>query len=100
MINQSDLVNINLGAPTVTSPQPAGPGGNTIVPVPATANEWPKMLIAIAILAGGVWVVSNFNDEASMWVAGLVLLAMVTYYETHGNKRFSEGVKNLLGAIK
>jgi uncharacterized membrane protein YgcG len=88
-----------MGAPTVTSPAPSGPGGNPIVANPATPNEWPMMLIGIVILTSAVWLSSLFSEEASLWVAVLLLLAMVTYYETHGNKRFSTGLQNLLSVL-
>jgi hypothetical protein len=101
MLNQSALITNNLGAPIVTSPPASGPGGNPIVPNPATPNEWPKMLLAIGIMAGGVWAVSTFgSEEAGNWTAILVILAMVTYYETHGNKRFSSGLTSLLRSIR
>lgn len=97
--NQFSSTNI---APTVMSESaPNGPGGNQIVPTPATPNEWWKMLIAIGIGAGGIWVISVMGSEdAAKWTTVLVLLAIVTYYETHGNKQFSDGLTALLGSIK
>lgn len=95
MINKFDLVTVP------SSPPPNGPGGNPIVPTPATPNEWPKMLLAIGILSGGIWFVSLMaDDDTAKWVAVLVILAMITYYETHGNKSFSTGIANLLGSIR
>lgn len=94
------LNNTSFNSPVATDSPEGGPGGNRIVPTPATPNEWPKMLIAIAIVSGGIWVISTFNEEASLWIAGVLLLAMVTYYETHGNKQFSTGIQNLLGSIR
>lgn len=100
-------VNINqtpigpMATPVPSSPQPSGPGGNTIVPTPATPNEWWKMLIAIGIGAGGIWAISVMvDDDAAKWTAAIVLLAIVTYYETHGNKQFSTGLTDLLGGIR
>jgi len=89
-------------APTVvTSPQPNGPGGNTIVPTPASPGEWPKMLLAIGVLAGGIWMVDSlFGEDAAKWTSVIVLGAMVTYYETHGNKHFSQGLSDLTGVLK
>jgi hypothetical protein len=93
---------MNFAAPKVaTSPPENGPGGNRIVPTPATPNEWWKMLLAIGIGAGGVWMVSVMaDDDAAKWTAVIILLAMVTYYETHGNNQFSSGITDLLGSIK
>jgi len=83
------------------SPLPSGPGGNPIVPTPATPNQWPKMIIAIAVGASLIWLISEFgSEEAAKWSAGLILLAIITYYETHGNKKFSEGIKDLSGVLK
>ena len=90
-------------APTVqTSPTPSGPGGNAIVPVPATPNDWPKMLLAMGILAGGLWTLSQVgvDEQYTTWLAVFIVLGIVTYYETHGNKKFSQGIQDLLGAIK
>lgn len=84
-----------------SSPQPSGPGGNRIVPTPATPNEWWKMLIAIGIGAGGIWMVSTLGDEDSAkWLAFFVLLAIITYYETHNNKQFSTELTSILGSIR
>jgi len=86
---------------TQTSLPPNGPGGNAIVPTPATANEWPKMLLAIGIIAGGLWALSTMWDEkGATWLAVFIILGMLTYYETHDNKRFSQGITAVLGAIK
>jgi hypothetical protein len=95
MLNNSDF-----NTTTVTSPMPNGPGGNTIVPTPATANEWPKMLIAIAVGASGIWLISTmFSEDAAKWTALITLGGIVTYYETHGNQQFSQGLKDFTGAI-
>jgi hypothetical protein len=84
-----------------TSPNPGGPGGNPIVPTPATPNEWPKMIIAIAVGASGIWFIdSMFSENAAKWTAVIVLLGIVTYYETHGNKHFSQGITDLAGILK
>lgn len=97
--NQFTNPNITTTVPSSTSPN--GPGGNTIVPTPATPNEWWKMLIALGIGAGGIWMISLFGSEdAAKWTALLVLLGIITYYETHGNKQFSGGLNDLLGNIK
>jgi len=85
----------NLGAPTTTSPPASGPGGNPIVPTPATPNEWWKMLMAIGIVAGGIWVFSNFNEDGAIWLAIIILGAIITYYETNGNNQFSSGITDL-----
>ena len=82
-----------------TSPNPSGPGGNTIVPTPATPSDWPKMILAIAVISGGLWFLSTFNEQYATYAAIVVVLAMVTYYETHGNKRFSTGLKDLASVI-
>lgn len=98
MINNQDFLTSPV---TANSPSPSGPGGNPIVPVPATPNEWPKMLLATAIGAGGIWIISvMFSEDAAKWSAVLVLLAIITYYETHGNKKFSQGIQATLGQIK
>jgi hypothetical protein len=92
----------NFAQPSVaTDPSANGPGGNRIVPTPATPNEWWKMLIAIGIGAGGIWMVSMFGSEdAAKWTALLVLLGIITYYETHNNNQFSSELNALLGSIK
>lgn len=96
MINQSPLTSTVL-----TSDPPNGPGGNRIVPNPATPNDWPKMLLAIGIIAGGLWALSTVWDErGTTWLAVIIILGMLTYYETHDNKRFSQGIQAILGAIK
>lgn len=90
-----------LSSPVPSSPTPSGPGGNTIVPTPATPNEWWKMLLAIGIGAGGIWAISvMWDDDAAKWTAVLVLLAIVTYYETHNNNQFSSMLQSTLGMIK
>jgi len=97
MINNSQLT---FGPIVPSSPSPSGPGGNPIVPTPATPNQWPKMLIAVAVGASGIWLVSTmFSEDAAKWLALIVLGGIVTYYETHGNKQFSQGLKDLTGAI-
>jgi hypothetical protein len=84
-----------------TSPAPNGPGGNTIVPNPSTPSDWWKMLLAMGIGAGGIWAISVMGSEdAAKWTAVLVLIAIVTYYETHGNQKFSSGIQTLLGSIQ
>jgi len=58
------------------------------------------MLIAIAVGASGIWITAEFaGDNAAKWLALIVLGAIITYYETHGNKKFSQGLKDLTGAI-
>ena len=91
----------NFAAPvTPNSPLPSGPGGNPIVPTPASPSEWPKMLIAIAVGASGIWFVSSMaGDNAAKWLALIVLGAIVTYYETHGNQKFSQGLKDLTSTL-
>lgn len=85
-----------------TSNMPSGPGGNPIVPVPAVPNEWPKMLLAIGIISGGLYFLSavGVDSKGTTWLAVFIVLGMITYYETHGNKRFSTGLQDLLGVIK
>lgn len=88
-----------MGPIVPTSPQPAGPGGNRIVPTPATPNDWPKMLLAIAVVAGGLWFLSTWSEQYATYAAILIVLGMVTYYETHGNQKFSQGIKDLTSVI-
>jgi hypothetical protein len=58
------------------------------------------MLIAVAVGASGIWMVSEFGSEdAAKWLALIVVFGIITYYETHGNKQFSQGLKDLTGAI-
>lgn len=90
-----------LQAPVPSSPAPNGPGGNNIVPTPASPNPWWKMLIAIGIGASGIWVISTLgSEEAAKWTAFFVVLAIITYYETHGNKQFSSMLNDTLGSLK
>lgn len=84
-----------------TSPQPNGPGGNAIIPTPATPTVWWKMFIAMGIGAGGIWLISELGDEeAAKWTAVLVVLGIATYYETHNNHQLSSGIQDLLGSIR
>lgn len=100
-VSSNQFSNPNIASTVPSNPQPNGPGGNTIVPTPATPNEWWKMLLATAIGAGGIWIVSTLGSEDSAkWLAFFVVLAIITYYETHGNKQFSNGVQELLGSIR
>ena len=91
----------SIAAPNPSSPSPSGPGGNAIVPTPASPNQWWKMLIAIGIGASGIWMIQQFGSEdAARWTAFLVLLGIITYYETHNNHQFSSMLKDTLGNIK
>lgn len=90
----------NFATVTPNSSPGNGPGGNAIVPTPASPSDWPKMLLAIGALAGFVWITSAFGGEdASKWIAAILLLAIITWYETHGNNQFSNGLKALTGSI-
>jgi len=58
------------------------------------------MLLAIAVVSGGIWMVGELgNESAAKWLAFFIILGMVTYYETHGNKKFSQGIKDLVSVI-
>lgn len=90
----------NLASVTPNATPANGPGGNSIVPTPASPSDWPKMLLAIGALAGFVWFANALGGEdASKWIAIILLLAIVTWYETHGNQQFSNGLKALTGNI-
>lgn len=91
----------NSQAPGTNSPVPMGPGGaNPPTTTSASPNEWWKMLAAMGIGAGFIWAISAmFSEDAAKWTAVLTLLAIVTYYETHGNKRFSDAIQATFGQI-
>jgi hypothetical protein len=89
----------SLAAPNQSDPVANGPGGNPIVPTPATPNEWPKMLLAMAVVSGGLWALSTFSEQYATYLAIFIVLGMVTYYETHGNKSFSQGIKDVVSVI-
>jgi hypothetical protein len=58
------------------------------------------MLIAIAVGASGIWLISTmFSEDAAKWTALITVGAIITYYETHDNKQFSQGLKDLTGGI-
>ena len=92
----------NFAQPVVaTSPQPNGPGGNPIVPTPATPSVWWKMFLAMGIGAGGIWLIAQMgSEEAAKWTALLAVLGIATYYETHNNHQLSSGIQDLLGSFK
>lgn len=101
MTVNSNQLGIFAGPVVPTTPVPNAPGGNTIVPTPATPNEWWKMLIALGIGASGIWMVQQFGSEnAARWLALIVLGAIITYYETHNNHQFSSMLQSTLGQIK
>jgi hypothetical protein len=39
------------------------------------------------------------SEDAAKWTALLIIGGIITYYETHGNKRFSSGIKDLASVI-
>ena len=90
---------LTFGPIVPNSPPPNGPGGNPIVSQPAHPNDWPKMLLAMATVSVGLWALSTFNEQYATYLAILIVLGMMTYYETHGNKRFSSGLKELQSAM-
>jgi len=96
MINNSQ---VTFGPIVPSSPSPSGPGGNPIVPTPATPNEWPKMVIAIIIVSGGIWFLSTFNEQYATYLAIFTVLGMATYYELHNNHQFSNGIQDLAKLI-
>ncbi|HEY7419292.1 MAG TPA: hypothetical protein VH593_29180 [Ktedonobacteraceae bacterium] len=96
MINNS---NLTFGPIVPTSPPANGPGGNPIVPTPATPSQWPKMLIAIVIVSGGIWFLSTFNEQYATWLAIITVGGMATYYELHNNHQFSNGISDLAKLI-
>ena len=51
--------------------------------------------MAMGIVAGGIWVFSTFNEDGALWLAIIILGAIVTYYEMHGNNQFSSGITDL-----
>lgn len=90
----------NSQAPGTNTTVPSGPGGTNPPSTTASPNEWWKMLTAMGIGAGFIWAISTmFSEDAAKWTAVLTLLAIVTYYETHGNHQFSDAIQSTFGAI-
>lgn len=90
----------NSQVPGTNSNVPSGPGGSSPPTSTAHPNEWWKMLAAMGIGAGFIWAISTmFSEDAAKWTAVLTLLAIVTYYETHGNHQFSNAIQSTFGAI-